>query len=233
MESNKKIDIKYTYIVHNKNIPIATFIIPNVIVNSYNVLKYLLENDGVDLNNIQIQYYNPNTKIYEDVSPNTNLENLSEIKLNLIVFENEGRPDELTLFEHRLNQIENKLNTNDLSFSSSSSKINISKSNFNLTVSNLSNFSNSVEEDENIIIDFSYIYANPLNKKDDSNKKLRDNYYYNDIKNIYNIFKSSNKKYNIEFNPIIDEDDFKNYFKKPIKVLHICCNVLIEKKKWN
>ena len=88
MESNKKIDIKYTYIVHNKNIPIATFIIPNVIVNSYNVLKYLLENDGVDLNNIQIQYYNPNTKIYEDVSPNTNLENLSEIKLNLIVFEN-------------------------------------------------------------------------------------------------------------------------------------------------
>ena len=230
MESNKKIDIKYTYIVHNKNIPIATFIIPNVIVNSYNVLKYLLENDGVDLNNIQIQYYNPNTKIYEDVSPNTNLENLSEIKLNLIVFENEGRPDELTLFEHRLNQIENKLNTNDLSFSSSSSKINISKSNFNLTVSNLSNFSNSVEEDENIIIDFSYIYANPLNKKDDSNKKLRDNYYYNDIKNIYNIFKSSNKKYNIEFNPIIDEDDFKNYFKKPIKVLHICCNVLIEKK---
>ena len=231
MEQNKKIDIKYKYVFDNKNFPITTFIIPNVIVNSYNVLKYLLENDGVDLNSIKIQYYNPFTKIYENISPNISFENFSEIKLNLIVLENDVKPDELTLFEHRLNEIENKLNKSDFSFSSSSSKINLSKSKSNLNLTVLeSNYSSDEEEEENTFIDFSYIYANPLNKKDEPNKKLRDNYYYNDIYNIYNIFKLSDKIYNIEFNPIIDEDDFKNYFKKPIKVLHICCNVLTEKK---
>ena len=103
MEQNKRLDIKYIYVFDNKNGPNTTFIIPDVIVNSYNVLKSLLENDGVDLNSIKIQYYNPSTKLYENVSPNTSFENLSEIKLNLIVLENEGKPDELTLFEHRLN----------------------------------------------------------------------------------------------------------------------------------
>ena len=59
--------------------------------------------------------------------------------------------------------------------------------------------------------------------------KLKDNNYLNDINNIYNIFKSSERQYNIEFNPIINEDDFKNYLIKAPRILHISCNVYQEK----
>ena len=226
MESDSKIDIIYRF-CQEKIIDSTKFIIPEVICKSHIDLKNLLEDDGVDIENIKYEIVNENN---EPIINDNCFENIINT-LNVILYVYDidhstpkTKPilDKINEFDKRLNNIEYKVNNNnDLSELSSF---------FNSP--NIDNKDNILlNEEEDSKIDLSYIYANPLINKNDLNKKfkLKDNNYLNDINNIYNIFKSSERQYNIEFNPIINEDDFKNYLIKAPRILHISCNVYQEK----
>jgi hypothetical protein len=71
------------------------------------------------------------------------------------------------------------------------------------------------------LIEDKFNKKNNYNKnEDEKEEEIEDNEYYNNIKNIFNLFREDKKKYYLEFN-ILFENDLKNYLKKSPKILHI------------
>ena len=87
----------------------------------------------------------------------------------------------------------------------------------------------SVEIKKNVKEEISlcYLYSNPLLCKGDNKKEYINNDCFNQIASIYNIFKESNIKANLKFEPI--NNNFNTYLESIPDILHINVNSSFDK----
>ena len=230
-----EINIRYFFSKEENNIQNnnkTNFLILNVQVKKLNCdyIRLLLKNDKVNLD------YIPKIKINE----NNVYNELTDNNLKNFIINNKNKELNLVLILSPQNKITpNPNNTEnkylDLLNQLSQLKqkyLNTKTSDLALKKYNTFIYESSEQFENSINFDLSYLYSNPLiedkfNKKNNYNKnedekeeEIEDNEFYNNIKNIFNLFREDKKKYYLEFN-ILFENDLKNYLKKSPKILHI------------
>lgn len=229
--SNETIDVIYKYISKNGKQNEENFIIPDIPRTTLTLknLYSFLQNDDVDISKIiEIKYLNELTQEYIPIKSLEfkTISNQSTLQL-LICVTNTSIQNYLIELQNRLEVIDKKIKE--------IKKTQYSELSIKKTSSFCSPFLFEFPDKEIEPIDgvnqseLIYLYANPLLKDLAESEFIKDNNCHSQIKTIYDVLSQKNLNFRIEFNPILDFNEFIATCRKAPKILHICCNAIEEK----